>query len=183
MSDPTTTTTPPPRILSVMGDMMFPEVMARVAHCSKLAHRHITPVLEMKLRDRRELYHMLRRIFPGIADLSDAQDSLYYNALIREYFSPSHVPLPAEINYWVGSVVNQYEGHILNRDRISFYVLHAMQSAEGRRRVLGFIGEWREVLNAFNTHVYTLPMQRLDVLEDCIRRDFAVRNGRVCGME
>ncbi len=172
------TTVSAPRLFGVMGDFMFPEVLARVATCSKTAHTFITPILRLKLSDKGEMYQMMCRLFPGIDGLPEGRDVLYYDSLMRRYFSPRSVPLPLETNYWVGAVVHS-QLHPADEPRITFQVMTAMESAEGRRRLIQSINEWRALLALRHGGIHTPQEMLLDTLEACTRTVFGVRNDMI----
>ena len=175
-----------PRLFAVMGEFMLPETLARVAKCSKAARGVISPILERKKGDNQEMYEMTLRCFPGISYLAHPSlqiDASYYLELLDGYYTTDHsmVLLPTEISYEVGRILgNSYYCQVNPRTMVINHVKTAMVTAEGRRRVLKSIQDWRVVIERNVTGMYNPDdLETLNVLANLLRNDFTVRYGRI----
>ncbi len=165
---------------------MLPETLARVAKCSNAARGVINPVLERKKGDKQEMHELTLRCFPGIDYLLrpfSVDDASYYTGLLDQYFTTNHsmVLLSTEISHEVGRILhNSYFYERNPRPMVANYVRTAMITAEGRRRLLKSIDDWRSVIERNVTGMYN-PEDRgvLEVLDNLARTDFTVRFGMI----
>jgi hypothetical protein len=175
-----------PRLFTVMGEFMLPETLARVAKCSNVARGVINPILERKKGDKQEMYELILRCFPGISNLSQPDpefDASYYTGLLDAYYTPNHsmVLFSTEISHEVGRILhNSYFYERNPRAMVSNYVRTAMVTAEGRRRLLKSIDDWRSVIERNVTGMYNPEdLGALDVLADVTRTNFAVKSEKI----
>lgn len=175
-----------PRIFTVMGEFMLPETLARVAKCSNAARGVINPVLERKKGDKQEMYELILRYFPGISNLSQPDpefDASYYTGLLDTYYTTNHsmVLFSTEISHEVGRILcNSYFYERNPRAMVANYIRTAMVTAEGRRRLLRSIDDWRSVIERNVTGMYNPEdLGVLQVLANVARTDFTVKFGMI----
>jgi hypothetical protein len=200
MSTSLALTIPRPRVLDVMGDFMHLEILARVAKVSKTARCFITPIIEGMKRDKQEMYQMLLRLFPGISYLPEGRDASYYNTLLETYFeSRVFVPMPVAIGHMIGKAMEMtrataraanitamitqadtFNTRILDpylAGELCYHVRTAMNSIEGRRRLMQSISDWEEALEMTGIGIH--DAYTLQILRECVRSDFSIRHDNI----
>ena len=155
-----------PPLLTVMGEFTDARTLALVERCSKKAKEIIVPILNSKL------HKVILDRFPYIKYLPADQSGQYYRQILKSYFRSTNIPLQVETSHWVGNLLDNHPVRRIS----SCYVREAMQTAEGRRRVLKSIEEWRVALERTVTVPTTLRdlVRRLDALERNVFVNFAV---------
>jgi len=153
-------------LLNVMHEYTDARTLALVERCSKKAKETIAPILESKL------HKVILDRFPYIKDLPPDQTAAYYRGILKTYFRSTNIPLQVETSHWVGKLLDNTPV----RPSSACYVREAMPTAEGRRRVLRSIEEWRVALERTVTTPTTLRglVRRLDALERNVFVNFIV---------
>lgn len=166
-----------PALLDVMGEFTDPFTLALVGRCSKTTSKAIRPILDVKM------YDLIRTLFKGITSLPVARSAAYYRTLLKKYFRTTrNIPLSVEINHWVGNLVGRdYEFKQSISNSSSYFVWEAMDTAEGRRRVLKSIDEWRLALKRTTrtSRERRERTKRLDILTLRVNTSFAIVSGGI----
>ena len=178
------TPTTEPRLLKitalVLGEIMHPETLAKIAKCSKTAHSITSTTLQRKMLDKEELCLMIPRLFPGIRNFPADKDVAYYHALLDAYFTPpesdvlsSRAEVCSRISYSMPFLFGLY---FLISD-----VLPEMRSANGRKLILAAIEEWRAAMrrNPSSNLWKMSSLETLQTLENSVLTDFAVVNNHI----
>ena len=175
-------------LLSVMGDFTLPEIMVRVSRCSKKAHQAITPLLERKMQDAGELYNLMYRLFYDIRDLPSEEDAEYYRGLLDSYFTNNNATTTTihtidATNEMVRTALrHNVKSHDFDQ-RMTLIIgpiTPAMDTSDGRRRLLQSIEYWRE--RTAEVRMYHNPENKLDVMDYSVRSDFAIRDNQITSM-
>ena len=167
-------------LLNVMGDFTLPEIMARVSRCSKKAHQTIAPLLERKMQDAGELYNLMYRLFYDIRDLPSEEDAEYYRGLLESYFTENATTADATNEMVRTALRHEVRSHDFDQ-RMALIIgpiTPAMDTAEGRRRLLQSIEYWRERTKVHHRE-YRNPKNKLAVMDYRVRSDFAIRDNRI----
>ena len=198
MSTPLALTVTRPLIFEVMGDYMYPEVLARVAKASKAARTFITPILEKKKEDKDEMYNVIHRLFPGISFVRGGGSASYYIRLLQKYFeSRVHVPKPVMISHMVAKGIEKARVSVRSADitvmvkkaaeskqrildprlagELCYEIRSAMNSPKGRRLLLQSIRDWEEALMHESDGLRLHDAYALRIMEECILLDFSIR--------
>ncbi len=164
-------------LLDVMGEFTDPFTLALVGRCSRTASEAIRPILDVKM------YGLILKLFSGIKYLPEGQGVAYYRKLLKKYFrTTQNIPLSVEINHWVGNLVGRdYEFKQSISNSSSYYVWEALDTAEGRRRVLKSIDEWRIALKRTTRtqRGRRERTKRLDILALRVNTSFAIVSGGI----
>ncbi len=128
-----------PPVFSVMREFMLPEVLARMAKCSKTAHNLLTPFLTSAKADSAAMRHMVERFFPGVENLPTQEGAEYYYNLIVAHFTPCNPPLKVVVVYKVGYILHKL---IVKKDEMFTEVAWEMLTSEGRQHLAQAVKEW-----------------------------------------
>jgi hypothetical protein len=169
-------------LLTVVGDYMLPETLAKVAKCSKVTHQAITPLLEKKMQCAKEVRQLVLRLFPTITNMPEVAEmenkTQHYRTILDKYFSPipNTEPCEIEISHAVGCMISDPNPFIERHNAYMLYVPGGVDTAIGRSRVLKAIGDWIAILQRRQergVHSYG-GFERLDALANAILTDFTM---------
>ena len=170
---------PQPPVFSVMREFMFPEVLARMAKCSKPARTLVTPFLASAMADSAAMRDMVERFFPGIRNLPENKGAEFYYGLLVAYFpafTPCNAPLKVEVVYRVGYILDKM---IVKKGEMFASFAWEMSTLEGRQHLGQAVKEWRvSVWRSRHDFLKNARMKQLDTLESFLAcRIFDVRDG------
>lgn len=170
-------------LLCVMDDFTDIQTIALVSRCSKKAHIALTRILNTKMESKQERDKLFFKLFRGktIHSLKENEKAGYYSMLLNRYFvTPYNVPHQFEVTQWVGVALDGYADNIYNAEHAVGYVMKAMKSAQGRRRILLAIDEWNAVLH--QPHMSRESVDKVRVLDRLyfnVLDDFCCRSGKI----
>ena len=122
-------------VMTVVGDCMLPEILGKVACCSKHMRLLLAPFLEAKMQDASEMHRMAVRFFPTMIALPADRRPEYYLHIIS--FATMYLPDDQEIHRRVGNLLMGGR----DSDAIGI-VFSAIRSFNGRTVVLRSIKQW-----------------------------------------
>jgi hypothetical protein len=166
-----------------MGDFTDIQTLALVSRCSKKAHTALTPLCNIKMESKQERDKLFFKLFRGktICSLKENEKAVYYSMLLNRYFvTPYNVPHQFEVTQWVGVALDGYADNLYTAEHAVRYVMKAMKSAQGRRRILVAIDEWNAVLTPSPMSRESADKVRvLDRLYFNVLDDFCCRSGKI----
>ena len=138
-------------VFNDVGHFLRPEHLAKLAKASKEMRSLAIPMLIPLRQNKQAMYDLLLRLFPNLRhghlrDPANVADASYYTGLLDAYFTSDHSKIPPQ------NIVSRVVDVLLYKKErsttaiVKHYVMPAMQTAEGRRRVLRAVEERRSPL-------------------------------------
>jgi hypothetical protein len=135
-------------VFNDMRQFLLPEHLARLAKASKEMQIIVIPVLKPLKQNKQAMYDLMLRLFPNLRHghlrgPGSVTDASYYTGLLDAYFTLDHSNVPPQniVSRVVGMLL--YQKELNTTTTVNKYVMPAMQTAEGCRRVLRAIEEKR----------------------------------------
>jgi len=133
-------------VFNDVGHFLRPEHLAKLAKASKEMRSLAIPMLMPLRQNKQAMYDLLLRLFPNLRhrhlrDPANVTDASYYTGLLDAYFTSDHSKVPPQ--NIVSRIVDVllYKKELSTTTTVKDYVMPAMQTAEGRRRVLRAVEE------------------------------------------